>query len=413
MAIQSWSARRRFPLLATVLLLALGMATTTWGAHLVGGDSWSVPHDLWRTLVAAHRLSQLDVGGLYTPPTALITFPGAAVLLLPIVLVVDGTGIGLVFQSPTNPEPPAWLLAGPYQILVSATVLFAADSIAERWAAGPRDRAVLAAAGGVALWSVSVRWGHPEDAVAVALLLWAILALTDARLNRAAWLIGAAVAVQPLVLLALPVTLAVVERRRLVGFLVRAAAPATALVGVALAANGRATWRALTDQPNWPTSGSTHRTPWTVLAPDIGGGAVAAGPGRVLAIVLAGGCALVVGRRWSATRTGGRFGAPELPELLWWVALSFAFRCAFESVMVAYYLWPVVAVALVAAAAHRARLLHTAAVAVVLIAVSEFEWRGPWAWWSTVVTGSVLMLIAARPRRVDLSSTVSPESAAA
>lgn len=384
-------------MVATVLLLAVGMATTTWGSHLVGSHSWSVPHDLWRTLVAAHRLSQLDIGGLYTPPTALIAFPGAAVLLVPIVLVVDETGTGLVFQSAANPEPPAWLLAGPYEILLSATVLFAGDAIAERLGAQRRDRAVLAVVGAVALWSVSVRWGHPEDAVAVALLLFAILALTDSRRNRAAWLIGAAVAIQPLVLLALPVILAAIERRQLVGFVVRAATPATVLVGVALAANWQATWRAFSNQPNWPTSSSTHRTPWTVLAPDIGGGAVAAGPGRVLALALAGACALVVGRRWSAARTNGRLGVPQLQELLWWAALSVSLRCAFESVMVAYYLWPAVAAALVATSGDRARLLRTSAVAVMLIAVSELAWRGPWGWWLAVVAGLGMLLFVARP----------------
>ncbi len=92
--------------------------------------------------------------------------------------------------------------------------LFAADAIAERLGATRPKRAVLAAAGAVALWNVSVRWGHPEDAVAVGLLLFGILALSDGRTGRSAWLIGAAVAVQPLVLLALPVVLTVIAPRR-------------------------------------------------------------------------------------------------------------------------------------------------------------------------------------------------------
>ena len=54
----------------------------------------------------------------------------------------------------------------------------AADAIAERLGADRAKRAVLALASAVALWSVSVRWGHPEDAVAVGLLLYAILALS-------------------------------------------------------------------------------------------------------------------------------------------------------------------------------------------------------------------------------------------
>ncbi len=40
-------------------------------------------------------------------------------------------------------------------------------------------RALLALAGAAVLWSVAVEWGHPEDAVALGLVLFAILALSD------------------------------------------------------------------------------------------------------------------------------------------------------------------------------------------------------------------------------------------
>ena len=81
---------------------------------------------------------------------------------------------------------------------------------------------------------------------------------------------------QPLVVLALPIMLVVVEPRRLMGFLARAAAPAAVLLGAAAAANWKATAHAVTSQPNWPAV--DHPTPWTLLAPHLTGGAVAAGP---------------------------------------------------------------------------------------------------------------------------------------
>ena len=115
-------------------------------------------------------------------------------------------------------------MAGPYEIAISCLVLFAVDFLAERQSFSRPRRAMLTVASAVALWSVSVRWGHPEDAVAVGLLLYGIGVLPSPR--RAAWLIGAAVVVQPLVLLSLPVVLARLdELRRLPGFLVRAAVP--------------------------------------------------------------------------------------------------------------------------------------------------------------------------------------------
>jgi hypothetical protein len=161
-----WLARRLFPLLATAGLLLIGMSSTLWwGPAMVGKTAWSLPLDLWGTLEAAHRLLHLHPGGLYTQPTGLITLPGGAIILLPLAAIIDATGVSLAVQSAANPQPAVWLLAGPYQIALSAVVLFAADAIAEHLGVDRRRRAVLATTEAIALASVSVRWGHPEDAV--------------------------------------------------------------------------------------------------------------------------------------------------------------------------------------------------------------------------------------------------------
>ena len=391
-----WLTRRLFPLLATAGLVAIGMAMTLWwGPALAGKSAWSLPDDLWGTLVAAQRLLHLDLAGLYTQPTGLISFPGTAVILVPVVALSDAAGLSLHLQSAQNPYPAVWLLAGPYQIAVSGVALFAADAIAEHLGVSWRQRGLLAAAGTVALWSVSVRWGHPEDAVAVGLFLYGILALARSRPGRSAWLIGAAVAVQPLVLLALPVVLAAVRPRRLPGFLTRAAAPAVVLLGAAALANWHATVSAVTRQPNWLTV--DHPTLWTSLAPHMSGGAVAAGPARVLAIVVACGCALAAGRRWRAARQDAAGWTPQmLADLLWWAAVALALRSVFEPVMVAYYVWPVLAVALITAAGSWSCLAATSVAAAVLTVASQASWRGPWNWWVPMVAGLALTLFLAR-----------------
>jgi hypothetical protein len=399
-----WLVRRLFPLLATVGLVAIGMASTTWwGPHLVGKSAWSLPHDLWGTLVAARRLLHLDLSGLYTRPTALVTLPGAAVILVPVAAIIDAAGLPLRVPGAQNPHPGVWLVAGPYAIAVSAVALFAADAIAEHLGVARPRRALLAAAGAVALWSVSVRWGHPEDAVAVGLLLFAILALSGSRAGRSAWLIGAAVAVQPLVLLALPFVVVVIEPRRLAGFLTRAAAPAALLLGAAAWANWQATFHAVTSQPNSPTV--NHPTPWTSLVPHMSNGAVAAGPARALAILVACGCALAVGRRWRAARHTAEWNSQTLQELLWWAAVALALRTVFEPVMVAYYLWPVLAVALITASRSWLPLIATSIAAVALTLASQSLWRGPWSWWAPMVAGLGLTLFFAR---VPLRNRASP-----
>src|SRR5215472_13466830 len=391
-----WLHRRLFPLLATVGLIAFAMASTTWwGPSLLHNPGWSLPDDLWATLAAAQRLLHGNLGGLYTPPTRLITFPGAAVILVPVVAIADAAGVSLQVQNAHNLHPGAWLIAGPYEIALSAVTLFAADAIAERLGADRAKRAVLAGASAVALWSVSVRWGHPEDAVAVGLLLYAILALSESRTSRSAWLMGAAVAIQPLVLLALPVLAVVIEPRRLAGYLTRAAIPAVVLLGAAAAANWTATVHAVTSQPNWVTVDQV--TPWASLAPHEGTGpGVAAGPARLLAIIVACGCALAAGRRWRAARDTRQWSTQTLAEVLWWTALALALRSVFEPVMVAYYLWPPLTVALIASSRSWSRLVPASAAAVVLTLVSQLTWQGPWSWWAPMVAGLALTLFFAR-----------------
>jgi hypothetical protein len=389
--------RRLFPLLATVGLIVIGLAGTIWGPRFYGKSDWAVPDDLWGTLIAAHRLMHLDLGGLYTAPTNLISFPGTAAILIPAAAVIDAAGLPL-HAGHQGPHPYEWLFIGSYETAISAVALFAADAIAERLGASWPKRLLLAAAGATAMWSVSVRWGHPEDAVAVGLLLYAVLALWEprphppARLSPrlAAWLAGAAVAVQPLVLLAFPVLVAVIDRKRLTGFMVRAAAPSVLLLSAAAVANWPATFSRVTSQPNAPAI--DHPTPWIYLAPQLNDGSVAAGPGRSLAVVAALGCGVFL---WYRIRA-----APaRLEEVLWWVAVALALRSVFEPVMVAYYLWPPLAVALAAAAADWSRLLRVSAAAVVLTFFSQVQWRNPWAWWTPMITILVLALAFAWPRR--------------
>ena len=433
---RGWAWRRLYPLLGSAVLLAVTMFTTTIGPAMIGRAEWALPYDYWGTLVAATRLAHLNLGGLYTQPTGLVSLPGAAVILLPVALVINATGLSLRIPGPHNLHPAVWLLAGPYQVLLSCVTLFAADALAERLGVSRGRRALLAGASTGALWNVSGRWGHPEDAVAVALLLYAILALSRSRLSLAGWLAGAAVCVQPLVLLALPVLLAVLPWRRMPGFLVRGALPSVVLLGAAALANRGATLAAVTSQPNSPVI--NHPTLWTSLAPHMSGGNVAAGPARALTILLACCCALVIRRRWrtrpcataaattdssaaadssaatslsavSAAHADSWWPAPLLADVLWWVALTLALRSFFEPVMVSYYPWPVLAVALIPAATLSWRRLVAASVlAGGLTAAAQGTSHDVWIWWAPLVAGLAALLGLARSRRVSTGAVTQP-----
>jgi len=347
-------------------------------------------------MIAANRLLHGHLGNLYTQPTGLITLPGGALILVPIVTILDLAGLPLHIPG-HNADPASWLYAGPYETAISAIALFAADAIAEHIGLSRRQRMLLAAIGAVLLWNVTIRWGHPEDAVAVGLLLYAVLELAKAvKPGRSAWLFGLAVAVQPLVLLSLPVVLAVMRPNRIAGYLTRAAIPGAALLAAAAITNWHATYIAVTSQPNWPTV--NHPTPWLALATPLRGGAVAAGPSRILAIAVACGCAVLVWRQCRTAREPGSWDSQTLLQVLWWVAVALAVRSAFEPVMVAYYLWPSLTIALVTSAATWSGLLTTYVVAGTITFASQSSWRSPWTWWAPLFVGLCLTLYLARVR---------------
>ncbi len=67
---------------------------------------------------------------------------------------------------------------------------------------------------------------------------------------------------------------------------------------------------------------------------------------------------------------------------------ALALRSVFEPVMVAFYLWPVLAVGLIVAATSWRRLLAASVVGGTLTFVSQAPWRSPWTWWAPMVAGS-------------------------
>ena len=377
-------ARRLFPLLASAGLIAVGMSATTWATVLIHQKEWALPYDIWGTMIAATRLVHGQIGGIYAQPTGLVSLPGTAVILAPVAVITSALGLSLRLPGPTNLHPEVWLFVGPYQIAISCIELFAADALAEHLEVTRWKRGLLALAGVSALWSVSARWGHPEDAVATGLLLYAVLAQARGRVGTASWLAGAAICVQPLALLALPMMVALVPWRQVWWYLVRAATPSAAALAAAGIANWGVMYTAVTSQPNSPTI--NHPTAWTWLAPHMAGGNVAAGPFRLATIVLACLGAVVVRRRLYRQLEGGPWPRLVLAEVLWWMALGLALRSFFEPVMVSYYPWPPLAVALIPAAIGGwSRLTVAGVIAGSLTALCQGPWHSPWAWWLPIV----------------------------
>jgi len=283
--------------------------------------------------------------------------------------------------------PTTWLVLEPFDLLAASIVLFSLDAVARRLEVPVHRRVVLMAAEVVALWDLLAMQWHPEDALAVALALWGILAAFDGRWRRCGWLLGMGIAFQPLAVLALAPVIALAPRRAVAGLLFRVGAPGALLLAGPLIANPKGTLRGVFANEGRLISVADHPTPWIHFAPHLGGGAIAAGPARLVAVIVA--CAV----GWVVCRRTRR---PEI--VVWIVALCFAIRTLFEAVMVAYYIWPALALALVVAArATRARFAAACALSSFATMFALLGWQGEWAWWSVLVVCIGTTLVAAWP----------------
>jgi hypothetical protein len=386
---------------------------------------WLSPQDFWITYFNSSQFIHGHFGAIYQANDKFLEFPGILVALAPLGalsgafhtatfevtnhgvvaapgFVVHVRGLNVPFLNAQSIHSgktlyvlqPQWTIAADlYAMLLSCMALFACDALAERLQVPKTRRAILCVAEAVLLWNVTVLWGHPEDAVAVALAVYALIFGLNRRFVGAGWLFGAALAFQPLVLLMLPILLAMVGRRHLFGMVTRALIPAAVLIALPLVANFRATIHALVDQPSPP--GVNHVTPWTALSPSLGGGLVAAGPIRLLSVLLAVGLGFWVYRHWL-----------ERPELLAWsCAVALGLRSVTESVMTPYYAWAALAVGVAVAARCSARRFGIA-VAVAISTTIVAQWTLGWlTWWTVQMVGLIALLaVASAPASIQSPS---------
>lgn len=393
-------SERSWPIALTAVSLATGMAYSFWWPHILHRRNyWMAPGDLWSTFGLARQLAfgvtRLVPGSLRNleaTHNAYLGFPVIIVALAPVALLAHS--LSLRTPPPFDisavrdlvARPPAWLVLGPAEIIMASAALFALDALASQLGITKGRRSVLCVVEAAALWQVDVVWGHPEDALAVAFLIYGFIALLQDRPVKAGWLFGVALVTQPLVLLALPVCIAAAPRGQRMPLLARSAIlPVLVRVpSIALYPGSALHW--LASQPNYPLA--DHVTPWVYVAPGLPGGAVAAGPGRALAIVVACGVGVLALRH-----------RRDAPTLVWLLGVALALRCFFEAVIDPFYVWPLIAVSLVAlAATHRRWRLAVLTVVSGFLTVFSYWRLGAWTWWGTLSVLIVVVLALSRPR---------------
>jgi len=371
----------------TLLVMATGMAYSILWPDLIRhhGFYWATPGDLWFTVRTTHWIGWGALSWVYSNNhSELITLPGFEILLTPFVML--GSALHLTEVAPGLPgplKPTEWLLLGPVTLACSAVPLFAVDALARRLELARWRRRAAALVTGAALWPAIAIWGHPEDVLSLGLTVFAVVRIADRRWTAAGWLLGAALALQLLAVMAVPVLIGVLGVRRAAPFLARAAVLPGFLLVVVLVPDHRDAISVLLRQPTDPRV--DHATPWMALSQHLASGLVTGGSGRFVGVAAA--IALgFAGRRWRH----------DLWRLTWLLAAALSVRVFFESVMVPYYVMPGVVLAVLASFGTRRRWPLTTMAGAALTVVT-FTRHGEWAYWGMTCGIAAAMLILSWP----------------
>jgi hypothetical protein len=365
------------------------MVIAVMGYSLVGHGlpGWGhfepiTPGDLWGLGFSSWALAHGQIAHIYGSPGALTSPPAFELVLAPILLFAQM--VGLTTHFPGGHPLGLWLLLGPTVLLIASPALFAIDAVARSWGLTEGSRLALALVSALGVANVAGVWGHPEDCVAVAMVVWAALAIErrpDTGGRRAAWLLGLGIAFQPLALLGVAPVLACLGWRSFAKVSWRLPLPSLLVLVPPLIGQPGLTRFVLVNQPFLPKAVSF--TPLTYLAPVIGPGTDGGGPTRLVALLLSACLAIAVCRR-----------RHDLPTVLTMTAIAFFLRVLFETELIWYYVWPVAAVCLLLSARRGALHLGvcSAALAATIVVGNHNAVHDIVLWWPALMASLAVML---------------------
>jgi len=387
--VSAWLDARSAPVVATVLYAIAGLGYALLWATLAH-RGWHSDSDLWNSAGLSLAIGHGHWSAVYAPPSQLDAAPGFEVLLAPV--MVAGHALGLATTSAEGTSYKAFgLILAPVATAMAASVLFALDAVARRWGYSEARRFALAPVAGIGVVSAAVFWGHPEDCIALALVLWAALAVDRAGvggLHRAAWLLGLAIACQPLALLAVAPVVARFGWREWRGAAWRLALPTVVVILPELIAAPARTLHAVVDQPFFPPAESS--TPFGHFARSLGHGMYSGGTLRLVATLAAVALGYVMCRR-----------RHDLPTVLFVMALAFSLRVVLESELLGFYFYPVIALCLLLTLRARSwsPFAACAVVSVLCVALGNRRAHDVVLWWPAIMATTVAMIGLARAAR--------------
>ncbi len=379
--VSAWVGARTVPVMVTAFL-AVAAAAYSFYWLVAARHGWQSYSDLWNSAGLALNIGHGHFASVYTPSSYLDSPPGLEFVLAPIMVIGHALGLGTT-EAQSSTKIFGVILSG-VATAMAASALFALDAVARRWDYSEARRLALAVVAGVGVVSAAAFWGHPEDCISLAFVLWAALAVERRGaegLRQAGWLLGVAVACQPLALLAVAPVVARARWRDLGAAAWRFAVPILVVVVPELLATPARAFHALVDQPFYPPTEST--TPFSHLARYLGHGMYSGGTLRLVATV----AAVVLG--WAACRR-----RHDLPFVLFVMTLAFTLRVLFESELLGFYFFPVVALCLLLSLRRGwARFDVCAAVSLVNVALGNRRVHDIVFWWPAMMA-TVLVLLA-------------------
>jgi hypothetical protein len=421
-----WIRLHAWPLLGMAAVLISGMAFSFFWIPVVHhAPLWFTPSDLWGTYRSAQYVTWGGEGQIYAGHAYFDTFPGIAIFLAPVAKMASVFHMSEAFPV-FLARPTSWFLLGPANLISGSVLLFPLDTLARRLSVPTKRRLLIVFVEAALIWPVVSIWGHPEVTLALAFSVYGLMAAFDGSWVRVGGSFALAIVIQPLTLLILPIALAYIPVRKWPLLSGTIALPSALLLLPPLIQQWKPTTYTLLKQPMYLYF--NHATPWLSLAPVLKASrvtvvmvsktvkhangnssivttptkvfdpaVVGAGPGRMIALVLA----VAIGV-WVAK------AKPSIPHVVWLAAIALSLRCLFEPVMIPYYLVPGLALGLVVAAkTSRLRLGLT------VIGAGACTWLSnrhlsPWTYYVVVMCLVFLALALARPKGVDPSESWIP-----
>ncbi len=357
----------RAAVLLAAALVAAGLAWTIWiFPSMKHSDAWIMGEDVWAPLHAASWVANGHFAHLYDPDPTWVAGPLLPVLLTPLVwigrwfhltvripataVIMPNGEVGITFGPD---QPTLWPIFAAYGIGMSALLLAAARRVV--FSVGTvlegRDRVRLALLVQVCIAVIlmpatAIYWGHYEDVLALALMLFAVAAISKERWMMAGLLLGVSVATKQWALLMVPMVFFRVPAPHRSRFLLLSVGLPGVAYAIPLIFDREVAWQAFFHAPTAPWRG--HPAPW---APSEIGRFVGATPARI--IWVAG--ALAIAGLARARR--------DLPSLLAVGGLVFALRLALEPAVPSYYLAAPVCFLLAFEALSRGTVVRTSGLA--------------------------------------------------